>query len=100
MQSERYGDHAKRVEYSLTKSGLELATVLMTLTAWGDRWHAPEGGPPIRFRHRGHRCDPTSVLSSACHEKIDGSDVSFRPGPGGRAAPGTKLMAERLGGLG
>jgi DNA-binding HxlR family transcriptional regulator len=95
VQSERYSDHARRVEYSLTESGYELAAVIMTLTAWGDRWYAPEGGPPIRFRHHGHRCDPT-IVCGTCHEQIDASHVSFRPGPGGRAAPGTMLMAERV----
>ncbi len=95
VQAERYSDHARRVEYSLTKSGLELATVLMALTSWGDRWHPPEGGPPIRFRHKEHRCDPT-IVCATCHERIDASDVSFRPGPGGRVAPGTKLIAERV----
>lgn len=97
VRADRYSDHARRVEYSLTESGLELATILMTLTTWGDRWQTPIDGPPIRFRHGTHRCDP-QIVCGTCKEKIDASDVSFRPGPGGKRAPGTMLMAERLSG--
>jgi DNA-binding HxlR family transcriptional regulator len=95
VETTRYSDHVRRVDYSLTKSGRELATIFMALTAWGDRWQTPPDGPPIRFRHRDHRCQPT-VSCSTCGEKIDGGDVSFRPGPGGRVAPGTQLVGARI----
>jgi DNA-binding HxlR family transcriptional regulator len=97
VRADRYSDHARRLEYKLTESGRELAVVLMTLTAWGDRWRPPVDGPPIRFRHHTHRCTP-NVVCSTCGEKIDAADVSFRPGPGGKRAPGTMLIAERVGG--
>jgi DNA-binding HxlR family transcriptional regulator len=96
VRADRYSDHARRVEYTLTESGRELATILMTLTAWGDRWQTPAGGPPIRFRHHNHRCDP-QIVCGTCHEKIDADDVSFRPGPGGTQAPGTMVIAQRIG---
>ncbi len=95
VQTRQYGVHSRRVEYLLTESGRELATVLMALTAWGDRWHTPPHGQPIRFRHRGHRCDPV-VSCATCRETIDANEVSFRPGPGGRSAPGTKVIGERI----
>jgi DNA-binding HxlR family transcriptional regulator len=97
VQAERYSDHARRVEYSLTESGRELAVILMTLTTWGDRWHTPENGPPIRFRHGSHRCDPL-IVCGTCKERLDADDVSFRPGPGGQRAPGTMLMASVISG--
>jgi DNA-binding HxlR family transcriptional regulator len=97
VRSDRYSDHARRVEYTLTESGRELATILMTLTKWGDRWQPPAGGAPIRFRHHNHRCDPL-ITCSTCGEEIDANDVSFRPGPGGKRAPGTMLIAQRIGG--
>ncbi len=95
VSSQRYGSHARRVEYSLTESGRELAVILMTLTTWGDRWQQPLDGPPVRFRHRDHRCDP-KIVCGTCGEQIDASEVSFRPGPGGKSAPGTRLIAERI----
>jgi DNA-binding HxlR family transcriptional regulator len=38
--------------YHLTEKGWDFAPVLVALTAWGDRWAAPDG-PPIRFEHAG-----------------------------------------------
>ncbi|MES2857281.1 MAG: winged helix-turn-helix transcriptional regulator, partial [Bdellovibrionota bacterium] len=38
------------LEYTLTSKGLDLKPVLLALTAWGDRWEAPDG-PPIRYEH-------------------------------------------------
>ena len=97
VQSTPYSEHPKRVEYSLTESGRELATILMALTAWGDRWQTPPNGPPIRFRHAGHACVPV-VSCSTCREPLDASTVTVRPGPGGRAGPGTRLIARRIAG--
>jgi DNA-binding HxlR family transcriptional regulator len=95
VRATRYSDHARRVDYSLTASGFELAAVLMTLTTWGDRWQTPPNGPPLRFRHHGHRCEP-KIVCGTCIETIDGQDISFRPGPGGVEGPGTKLIGRRL----
>jgi DNA-binding HxlR family transcriptional regulator len=95
VRADRYSDHARRVEYTLTESGQELATILMTLTTWGDRWQMPVDGPPIRFRHHKHRCDPR-IVCATCGEKIDANDVSFRAGPGGKRAPGTMLIGDRI----
>lgn len=39
-------------EYLLTAKGLDLKPVILALTAWGDRWAAPDG-PPVTYRHTG-----------------------------------------------
>src|SRR6266540_2386440 len=39
-------------EYVLTSKGLDLQPVIIALTAWGDRWAAPDG-PPIVYEHQG-----------------------------------------------
>ena len=46
----RYSDHPPRDRYVLTQAGQELVPVLLALTAWGDRWATPEGGPPPPLR--------------------------------------------------
>jgi DNA-binding HxlR family transcriptional regulator len=91
---ERYSDRPPRDRYVLTDAGRELVPVLMALTAWGDRWQAPEGGPPLRFEHRscGRRFTPT-VCCSACGEAVHADDVEVRGGPGRRVGPGTTLIA-------
>src|SRR5271167_2197101 len=39
-------------QYLPTEKGLDLKPVIMALTAWGDRWAAPNG-PPVLFEHAG-----------------------------------------------
>lgn len=97
VQRVRYSERPPRYEYDLTAAGRELVPVLLALTAWGDRWATPEGGPPIRFEHQrcGRRFVPT-VSCSACGEPVTAEAVHPVPGPGGRAGPGTMLLPEVL----
>jgi DNA-binding HxlR family transcriptional regulator len=91
-----YQERPVRYRYSLTDAGRELVPVLLALTAWGDRHRDTSGeGAPLRVRHDacGRTTTPT-VSCSACGGPITGDDVTMRPGPGGRAAPGTALLAE------
>ena len=71
--------------------------MLLALTAWGDRWATPEGGPPIRFSHRpsGQVFIP-AVHCSACGEPVVADDVDPMPGPGGRKAPGPMLVGDLM----
>ena len=96
---ERYSEHPPRDRYVLTEAGQSLVPVLMALTAWGDRWATPEGGPPLLFRHRpcGQRLTPT-VACDACGEPVTTADVDVLPGPGARRGPGTRVLAQVLAG--
>ncbi|HEY0474208.1 MAG TPA: helix-turn-helix domain-containing protein [Kribbella sp.] len=89
-----YQDNPVRSAYALTEAGRDLIPILIALTAWGDRWFTPDGGPPIRFTHEtcGHRTTAT-VSCSACGNPLAADDVTPSPGPGGRTAPGTALIA-------
>ncbi|WP_328460024.1 helix-turn-helix transcriptional regulator [Actinoplanes sp. NBC_00393] len=100
VRRERYQERPARDRYLLTEAGQELVPVLLALTAWGDRWATPEGGPPLLLRHRdcGQPCTPR-VDCSACGEPLRADDVVVRPGPGGRVAPGTMVISERLAGV-
>jgi DNA-binding HxlR family transcriptional regulator len=100
-----YQQHPCRYRYHLTEAGSELAPILMVLTSWGDRWTTPEGGPPVRYRHRD--CDEVftpTVCCSSCGQAVTVDEVDLLPGPGGRRAPGTMLagefIAERLSRMG
>lgn len=42
----------EHAEYVVTRKGLDFKPVVMALTAWGDRWAAPEG-PPAILQHDG-----------------------------------------------
>jgi len=91
----RYQDHPPRYRYQLAEAGADLVPVLMALTAWGDRWVTPEGGPPVRYRHRGcgQLFTPT-VCCPTCQQAVTSDQVDLFPGPGGRRAPGTMLAGD------
>ena len=83
LERHRYQERPERFEYRLTQKGLDLWPVLVSLLQWGDRYYAPEEGPPLVLEHRGcggrlaerHRCD-------RCGEELTASDVKPTPGPG------------------
>lgn len=86
-----------RHDYVLSEAGRDLVPVLMALTNWGDRWVAPKGGPPVRFRHDGCGAEFSAVVAcSACGEPITADDVTVLPGPGGKVAPGTAVVSRRI----
>lgn len=92
-----YQERPQRFEYVLTDAGRDLIPVLMAMTAWGDRWATPDGGPPIRFEHDTERggCGQQfvpAVHCSACGEPVTADAVRPVPGPGGREGPGTMLL--------
>ncbi len=86
-----------RHAYLLSAAGEALLPPLLALTAWGDRHAAPPGGPPLRFRHLGCGRDFVPVVvCSCCGEALEAAAVEARPGPGGAAARGTRVVARRL----
>lgn len=89
---------ASPARYRLTAAGLDLVPILVALTAWGDKWTKPEGGPPILFRHLncGRVLEPV-VSCRHCGETIGANGIEPLPGPGGRAAPGAMIVARKLG---
>ncbi len=95
VERERYSEHPPRDRYVLTDAGNDLVPIIAALTAWGDRWVPPPGGPPLRFRHDtcDHRCTPV-VSCSHCGDPITADDLDVLPGKGGRVAPGTQLVPE------
>src|SRR5262249_4728984 len=92
-----YRQRPERWEYGLTAKGRDLVPVLLALTEWGDRWAGPKAGRPILFFHAtcGHQFQPT-VACSVCSRPLSADAVTAKGGPGGRAAPGTKVVARRL----
>jgi DNA-binding HxlR family transcriptional regulator len=89
-----YQENPVRYAYALTEPGRELIPVLIALTAWGDRWATPPAGQPIRFTHTtcGKTTTPT-ISCSECGDPLTTGNTTPSPGPGGRTAPGTALIA-------
>jgi len=81
-----YQEKPRRNEYQLTRKGVELYPVLMTLAKWGDNWMAGSDGPPIEYTHAtcNHRMT-VNLCCSECGEEINPKEVTPKVGPGLRA---------------
>ena len=77
-----YQERPARFEYRLTRKGVDLWPVLISLQKWGDLYTA-DGGPPVVLEHKGcggtvddrRRCD-------GCGADLDPWDVVPKLGPG------------------
>ena len=95
LERVRYCERPPRDRYRLTPAGRELVPILAALTVWGDRWTAPPEGPPMLFRHDGHRCTPT-VCCSACGQSLTTDNLRVELGPGAGPGPGARLIGRVL----
>ena len=74
-----------RHEYRLTAKGLDVYPVLITLLAWGNKYLAEPGGPPLRFTHRDCEADVHAEVHCADGHRLDDPrQIVSRPGPGAR----------------
>src|SRR3954454_3374067 len=89
VEREAYQERPVRHRYRLTEGGRAPVPVLMAVMAWGDRFAAANGGPPMRLHHRtcGSGFTPT-VCCSECGEPIDPGDGPGSPRPRGAGGPG------------
>ena len=77
-----YCDRPVRYEYRLTRMGLGLYPVLMTLGNWGDTWLDKGQGPPTEYWHAGcGKLSKPQISCSECGESLRPEEVSARPGP-------------------
>src|SRR4051794_4094118 len=101
VEREAYQDRPVRHRYRLTEAGRALVPVLMAVMAWGDRFAAANGGPPMRLHHRSCAAGFTpTVCCSECGEPVDADDVRISPGPRAAARPGAWGRAGGVGGGG
>lgn len=76
-----YNDRPVRYEYRLTRKGLALYPVLVSLSHWGDTWIDDGEGPPLRYWHSACGKETRPVLScEQCGEPMRPEEVSTRPG--------------------
>lgn len=71
-----------RARYRLTPRGHDLATALIALTEWGDRWAAPEGEPVLYRHHGGEHAVHARIVCDECGVLDAPEDVEALPGPG------------------
>lgn len=88
LEKVAYQERPLRHEYRLTKKGLDLYPVILTLVHWGDTHYAGEDGPPVLHRHKscGHVFEPV-LTCSCCAVAVDARAVAVVvPEPGKRPA--------------
>ncbi|MGH3632570.1 MAG: winged helix-turn-helix transcriptional regulator [Mycobacterium sp.] len=82
LERRQYQSRPDRYEYRLTRQGLDLWPVVMSLLLWGDRYLASDG-PPLLTAHRGCGGRLTAQLTCAdCGANLGPADVELMPGPG------------------
>lgn len=76
-----YHERPLRHEYRLTRKGLGLYPVLMSLARWGDDWMSADAGLPLEYVHRscGKQTRP-QLACSECGEPLRPEGVTPRPG--------------------
>lgn len=77
-----YHERPVRYEYRLTRKGLGLYPVLMSLACWGDEWMDAGEGAPLEWVHQTCGAITTPVLTcSECGEALRPEEVRPRLGP-------------------
>lgn len=74
---ERVGD-----EYRVTERGRDLASALIALTEWGDRWASPAGEPVLYHHAQGAHPVRLQLVCDICGPVDDVDEVEAMPGPG------------------
>ena len=77
-----YHERPVRYEYRLTRKGLGLYPVLMSLARWGDEWMDKGEGAPLEYVHHscGNKTRPT-LTCSECGEHLRPEEVKPQLGP-------------------
>lgn len=77
-----YSETSSRVEYKLTRSGIDLYPTFMAMMQFGDRWLDPKTGP-LQLVHEDCGCVSKPFVScSCCHEKLTCREVTYLDGTG------------------
>ncbi|MFD5827896.1 winged helix-turn-helix transcriptional regulator [Lentzea sp. NPDC060358] len=77
-----------RHEYRLTDRGRDLATAIISLLTWADRWLPSPHGPTVVLTHR--ECGApvgTEIRCGEGHPVAGIGDIRAEPGPGARPRP-------------
>jgi DNA-binding HxlR family transcriptional regulator len=85
-------ENARIHTYTLTDKGWDLYPVIAAIMHWGDRWIAPEAGPPIVLVDRATgQSLPRVTLRRATGEPVRREDIAIKPGKGADARTRARL---------
>jgi DNA-binding HxlR family transcriptional regulator len=90
------GVHGTRYEYELTAMGKDLLVVVTALRQWGDRWIFGEGKEPLLVVDRRTGAPiPRLTVRGDDGERLRGSELELRPGPGATAGTRARFARDR-----
>ena len=83
LEKVKYQESPTRHEYRLTRRGLDLHPVIMSIVHWGDVHLGGEAGAPLLHRHEacGQVFEPVMTCSE-CGEPVTPQSVQVLDGPG------------------
>lgn len=97
LERRRYTDRPPRYEYVLTERGRDFRSVIVALTAWGNRHFAPEGASVLLLNARtGKPADPVLVDRNS-KRPLANTEFVVAPGPAASARTAAKLALSRWG---
>jgi DNA-binding HxlR family transcriptional regulator len=72
LETRLYSEHPPRKDYLLTPKGRDLAPVIVSLKAWGDRYVYGEGRQPLDLIHDCGAPLKAKLVCEACGEPVQG----------------------------
>lgn len=79
VEKRRYQERPERFEYHLTRKGVDLMPVILTLMAWGDTYGGWDDGPPVVLHHTDCDHDTHAIVACAhCGEPLDPRNLRGR----------------------
>lgn len=88
MREFSYSSTSSRVEYKLTKAGIELYPMFMSMMQFGDRWLETSKSGPLQLIHESCNCVSKPIVTcSCCEQRFSARDVNYIDGPGAGRIP-------------
>lgn len=82
-----YQERPTRYEYRLTKKGISLQPILLSLATWGDQWYDGGLGAPVEYQHRNcGKITHPHLCCSECGEALRPAEVIPLAGPALKSA--------------
>ena len=83
LKKDLINHQVRRPQYKLTEKGRSVATIIVSLIQWGDKWISSSQGPPIILNDikTGKQIVPISLKSSV-GDTVNIMDISIEAGPG------------------
>jgi len=95
LEKVRYQERPAREEYHLTKMGLDLYSVALTIIRWEKRWFYDPANPAHLLKHSCGKAFTPEFRCGHCGELVSPRDVYVRDGPGVGVEPSPPPRAQR-----